>query len=163
MKKKILKFCKRKIIQTAGVVFISVNDELDHILQSIKRHYANIKSIFSHIILIVRKILFGFVADTKLIMETRHKAGKNNYILGVQMLKENFLPDAKIRFLLSDMFYNKSAMTKYYIAYIYYLEGNYNKSLQYLKKSVTLRPTMKISSDLLAKIENDMKVVKNKS
>ncbi|MEN9782536.1 MAG: hypothetical protein RL208_689 [Pseudomonadota bacterium] len=159
MRKQILIFLQQNISKVSKHIVISFNDEMNDILVSVKKHLSNLQNILFYAWLVVKKVLFGFIADTKLIMETRHKAGKNNYVLGVKMLKENFLPDAKVRFLLSDMFYNKSAMTKYYIAYIYYLEGNYNKSLRYLKESVNLRPSMKISSELLEKIENDMKVV----
>lgn len=80
----------------------------------------------------------------------------NNFILGKKMLEINNLLDAKIRFLLANKFQKRpSAILKYYLAYIYYLEGNMKKCLLYLNESISLKPKMKCAIELFKKIENN--------
>ena len=52
------------------------------------------------------------------------------------------------------MFYGKSATTKYYIAYVYYLQENYKKSLKYLRQSLAIDSSDERSLELLKLLEN---------
>ena len=81
------------------------------------------------------------------------KASQNNFRLGLESLKLNNVIEARIRFLLSNMFYHKSATTKYYIAYTYFLQGNNKKSLKYLQQALKLNSSHEKSLALLQKIE----------
>ena len=85
------------------------------------------------------------------------RAAKNNFRLGMKSLKTNNLIEARMRFLLSNMFYNKSATTKYYIAYTYYRQKNLSKSLKYLEQAIKINSKDKKSIELFKNIESEIK------
>lgn len=86
------------------------------------------------------------------------KASQNNFRLGLESLKLNNVIEARIRFLLSNMFYHKSATTKYYIAYTYFLQGNNKKSLKYLQQALKLNSSHEKSIALVQKIEDVLNI-----
>ena len=106
---------------------------------------------------ILFRCLLMLLKITKNFPDAFKKAAKNNFKLGLESLKINNLIEARIRFLLSNMFYNKSAATKYYIAYTYYLQKNFSKSLKYLEQSIKIDSKNKKSIELFKNIENEMK------
>lgn len=101
--------------------------------------------------------ILGIFKMAKNVPHAFRRAAQNNFRLGVEALASNNLIDARIRFLLSNLFYNKSATTKYYIAYIYYIQHNFSKSLKYLKQAISLQPNHKRSRELLKIIEIELK------
>lgn len=122
--------------------------------------YANIRDFGSIILYTFLIIFYAMLGLFRLLMDAPHafrRAAQNNFRLGLTALKAGNLIDARIRLLLSNMFYNKSATTKYYISYVYYLQGNYTKSLKYLKQSINIDATDKRANDLLLKIETALK------
>ncbi|GEM_PF-7105860 len=122
--------------------------------------YANFRD-FGFIIWTTIQIIFyaiiGFFRIIKDFPRAFRRASQNNFRLGLIDLKAGNLIDARIRFLLSNMFYGKSSTTKYYIAYVYYLQGNYTKSLKYLKQSISIDATDERANALLLKIEEALK------
>ena len=101
--------------------------------------------------------ILGMFKMAKNVPYAFRQAARNNFKLGVEALSSNNLIDARIRFLLSNLFYNKSATTKYYIAYIYYLQRNFSKGLKYLKQAISIQPNHKRSRELLKIIEIELK------
>ena len=101
--------------------------------------------------------ILGMFKMVKNVPHAFRRAAQNNFKLGIEALANNNLIDARIRFLLSNLFYNKSATTKYYIAYIYYMQRNFSKSLKYLKQAISLQPNHKRSRELLKMIEIELK------
>ena len=105
--------------------------------------------------------LFYYLLNTiitfKTIPSQFQKAAKNNFRLGISALRYNNIVDARIRFLLSNMFFNKSPTTKYYVAYSYYLEHKYTKSLKYLRSALQLEPDNKKCIGLVKQIEEELK------
>jgi hypothetical protein len=97
------------------------------------------------------------VYDISRIASGKERIAVNHYKLGKMMLKEGSLVDAKIRFLLADTFYKKSPMIKYYIAYVYYMEGNTKKSLIYLRSAIDLKPNMTQARNLFDLIDKQRK------
>lgn len=90
------------------------------------------------------------------------KSAKNNFRLGLEALKVNNIIDARIRFLLSNMFFSKSPTTKYYIAYSYYLQHKYTKSLKYLKSALQIEPEHERCIGLVKQIEAELMNSKQK-
>ena len=84
------------------------------------------------------------------------RAAQNNFRIGIEMLKLNNLIDARIRFLLSNMFYSKSPTTKFYIAYVYFLQRNFKKSLKYLKQGIDLDSSNERIKKLLFQVEEEL-------
>ena len=101
--------------------------------------------------------LFKLTKDTRNVL---NRAAKNNFRLGLEALKKNNLIDARIRFLLANMFYSKSPTIKYHIAYVYYLQRNFTKSLKYLKQSISLDSRHEKSIVLLQNIDVVLKTDK---
>ena len=109
--------------------------------------------------------LIGIFFSLKSIPSQLKNASKNNFHLGIEALKANNLLDARIRFLLADMFFSKSPTIKYYIAFTYYLGHKHKKSLKYLKKAIDIDPENKRCIALVSQIEkelNDNKEIKIK-
>ena len=101
-------------------------------------------------------VFYAIIGLFRLIIDAPHafrRASQNNFRLGLEDLKAGNLIDARIRFLLSNMFYSKSATTKYYIAYVYFLQENYKTSLKYLKQSINIDSNDDRVKALLSKIE----------
>ena len=126
--------------------------------------YANFRDFGSVIWNSILIVFYAIIGLFRLIIDTPHafrRASQNNFRLGLESLKAGNLIDARIRFLLSNIFYGKSATTKYYIAYVYYLQGNYTKSLKYLKQSINIESDER-SATLLSKIEEALGEKMNK-
>ena len=122
--------------------------------------YANIRDFGSIIWYTLLIVFYATIGLFRLLIDVPRafsRAAQNNFRLGLIELKAGNLIDARIRLLLSNMFYGKSAITKYYISYIYYLQGNYTKSLKYLKQSINIDATDRRANDLLLKIETALK------
>ena len=122
--------------------------------------YSGVYDVFSIIFTsfaIIFYYLLGMFKIAKNIPHAFQMAAKNNFRLGIDSLKKNDPINARIRFFLSNMFYSKSSMTKYYIAYTYYMQHNLLKSLKYLQKSITLNSKNKRSLELLQEIEAELK------
>ncbi len=99
---------------------------------------------------------FGLFSTIKLFKEESKKAAKNNFQIGLEMLKMNNLLDARIRFLMSNMFFKHSPTTKYYIAYTYYLSHDYKKSLKYIKEAININNKHQRSIKLMKNIEEEL-------
>lgn len=96
-----------------------------------------------------------YIKDT---IAARHHAARNNYLLGREMLKENNLLDAKFRFLLANFFYKKSVAIKYCLAYVYFREDSFEKSLKYANECLKLRPTFKPVKKIIDNINYKTKI-----
>jgi len=90
-------------------------------------------------------IISGFFASLLHDLTTLHiglrVAGRKNFKLGIRMLKNGNLIDARFRFWLADKFYPNSPVNQYYMAYTYYLHGMIGKALMYLEKCTRSRRT----------------------
>ena len=106
---------------------------------------------------IIIRCFIEFFKITKNIPNAFRKAAKNNFKLGLESLKKNNLIDARIRFLLANLFYNKSAKIKYYIAYVYYKQRSFSKSLKYLEQSISIDSKNKKYISLFKEINNEIK------
>ncbi len=76
--------------------------------------YSNLRDFFYVILMMLSIVYYYIVSVFKLLRMSPYvfsMAAKNNFRIGINMLEKNNLVDAKIRFLLSNMFYNKSATT----------------------------------------------------
>lgn len=100
--------------------------------------------------------LIGIFFSLKSIPSQLKNASKNNFHLGIEALKANNLLDARIRFLLADMFFSKSPTIKYYIAFTYCLGHKHKKSLKYLKKAIDIDPENKRCIALVSQIEKEL-------
>lgn len=85
-------------------------------------------------------------------------AAKNNYVLGKMMLRKNNIHDAKIRFILANIFHKNSARINYQLAYVYFIEGKYLKSLKYLHIAIKINPNIPGAMQLLHKVESILKL-----
>ena len=119
--------------------------------------FADIYKLFYSLLGLLYSYTFGLFSTLKLFKAESKKAAKNHFRIGLEMLKSNNLFDARIRFLMSNMFFNKSPTTKYYIAYTYYLSKDYKKSLKYINQSISIDNKHQRSIDLLKVIEQEMK------
>ena len=123
--------------------------------------YSNIRDFMG---IAVQCVLFIFdytislIYNLAILPSAIKQASQNNFRLGLESLKLNNIIEARIRFLLSNMFYNKSATTKYYISYTYFLQGNNKKSLKYLQQALKLNSSHEKSIALLQKIENILNI-----
>lgn len=117
-------------------------------------NFIDVFMIFFNAIAIIFYYFLGMFISLKDVPHGISRAAHNNFRLGLENLKKNDLIDARIRFLLSNMFYSKSATTKYYIAYVYYLQENYKKSLKYLRQSLAIDSSDERSLELLKLLEN---------
>ena len=104
--------------------------------------------------------VFNLFTATKTIRKESKRAAVNNFRIGLMMLKMNKVLDAKIRFLMSNMFFKKSPLTKYYIAYTFFLEHKYTKSLKYIHDAIKLDPKHQRSIELMHAIEKEMEMTK---
>ena len=104
--------------------------------------------------------IFNLFSATKQIRKESKRAAVNNFRIGLMMLKMNKVLDAKIRFLMSNMFFKKSPLTKYYIAYTFFLEHKYTKSLKYIHEAIKLDPRHQRSMELMHTIEKEMEMTK---
>ena len=104
--------------------------------------------------------IFNLFSATKQIRSEGKRAAVNNFRIGLIMLKMNKVLDAKIRFLMSNMFFKKSPLTKYYIAYTFFLEHKYTKSLKYIHEAIKLDPRHQRSIELMHAIEKEMEMTK---
>lgn len=104
--------------------------------------------------------IFNLFSATKQIRSEGKRAAVNNFRIGLIMLKMNKVLDAKIRFLMSNMFFKKSPLTKYYIAYTFFLEHKYTKSLKYIHEAIKLDPRHQRSIELMHAIEKEMEMAK---
>lgn len=104
--------------------------------------------------------IFNLFTATKTIRKESKRAAVNNFRIGLIMLKMNKVLDAKIRFLMSNMFFKKSPLTKYYIAYTFFLEHKYTKSLKYIHDAIKLDPKHQRSIELMHAIEKEMEMTK---
>ena len=104
--------------------------------------------------------VFNLFTATKTIRKESKRAAVNNFRIGLMMLKMNKVLDAKIRFLMSNMFFKKSPLTKYYIAYTFFLEHKYTKSLKYIHDAIKLDPKHQRSIELMRAIEKEMEMTK---
>ena len=102
---------------------------------------------------LIYRFTFGFFSTLRLFKKESKKAAKNNFHLGLEMLKTNNILDARMRFLMSNMMFRKSPTTKYYIAYTYFLSNNYKKSLKYLKDGLSIDNKHYKSIELVKQIE----------
>lgn len=143
---------------------ISPSIKSSQTIKQIKKRTSDVYSCIQDVVLIfisaidiVFQCILSMFKITKNIPQTLKKAAKNNFKLGLKALNTNNLIDARIRFLLSNMFYNKSAKTKYYIAYIYYRQRFFSKSLKYLQQSISIDSKNKQTIMLLNEIENEIK------
>lgn len=121
--------------------------------------YSNLRDFFYVIWMIFSIVFYYIIGAFKLLKIAPHAfsmAAKNNFRIGINMLEKNNLVDARIRFLLSNLFYNKSTTTKYYIAFVYYKQNNIKKSLKYLKQAINLNPSHERSIELLKEIEKSL-------
>ena len=98
----------------------------------------------------------GLIRTAKSIPHGMTRVSANNFRLGLELLRKNDLMEARIRFLLSNLFYSKSPATKYYIAYIYFLQHNYVKSLKYIRQSIQIEKPDKRTIELVKLIEEAM-------
>ena len=161
--KKILKFFLNGLKKT-----MSPNTESVHITKRIKERSLDIVDnlidffyiIFNGIFIVIYYI-FGMFLMAKDIPHAFTRAAHNNFRLGLENLKKNNLVDARIRLLLSNLFYSKSPTTKYYIAYTYYRQGNFSKSLQYLNQTVKLDSKNERAIALIKQIETELKAKQN--
>lgn len=112
--------------------------------------------IFKSLLLILYSVSFGMIVSIAMIKKESKKASTNNFKLGLESLKLNNLTSARIRFLLSNIFYSKSATTKYYIAYTYFLSQNYKMCLKYIKKAISINQNHKKSIELMKKVEKEL-------
>lgn len=143
---------------------MSPNIRNSHVVKHVKERTFDIYSCIRDVLYIlltsadiVLRCLLMLFGITKNFPYAFKKAAKNNFRLGLESLKTNNLIEARIRFLLSNMFYSKSATTKYYIAYTYYLQKNFSKSLKYLEQSIKINSKNKKSIELFKNIESEMK------
>ena len=137
----------------------NTSDAIRHIKQRSTDLYSGFSNIFSVFITsfaILFYYIIGFFRLTKNIPQALSRAAQNNFRLGMEALKINNLIDARIRFLLSNLFYGKSATTKYYIAYVYYRQQNITKSLKYLKQALFIDNQHSRSLELLKEIEKQL-------
>ncbi len=104
--------------------------------------------------------IFNLFSATKQIRKESKRAAVNNFRIGLMMLKMNKVLDAKIRFLISNMFFKKSPLTKYYIAYTFFLEHKYTKSLKYIHEAIKLDPKHQRAIELMHAIEKEMEMSK---
>ena len=146
---------------TKNVFFRSNNN--DSASMTIKQYgnivyniFFDIYKLFSSLLGLLYSYTFGLFSTLKLFKAESKKAAKNNFRIGLEMLKANNIFDARIRFMMSNMFFNKSPTTKYYIAYTYYLSKDYKKSLKYINQSISIDNRYKRSIDLLKVIEKEM-------
>ena len=112
--------------------------------------------IFKSLLLILYSVSFGMIISIAMIKKESKKAATNNFKLGLESLNLNNLTSARMRFLLSNIFYGKSATTKYYIAYTYFLSQNYKMCLKYIKKAISINQNHKKSIDLMKKVEKEL-------
>jgi len=119
-------------------------------------NFKDILAIFINSFLILFYFFVNLFRDAKKMPVAFRRAADNNFRLGLENLKKNNLIDARIRLLLSDIFYNKSSTTKYYIAYVYYRQNNFTKSLKYLKKSLAIKSDNIRAIELLKLIEDEL-------
>ena len=136
---------------------IRTSETINHIKHRSFDLYENIAGIAGVLWASIGIIFYAFIGMIRLAKDIPHafsRAAQNNFRLGLENLKSNNLIDARIRFLLSNMFFSKSATTKYYIAYIYYRQNNISKSLKYLKQAIFLNPNHEKSLALLQELEN---------
>jgi len=121
------------------------------------------KDLFSLLISCIKWLyyyIFHLFSTTKQIRKESKRAAVNNFRIGLIMLKMNKVLDAKIRFLMSNMFFKKSPLTKYYIAYTFFLEHKYTKSLKYIHEAIKLDPKHQRSIELMHAIEKEMEMTK---
>ena len=104
--------------------------------------------------------IFNLFSTTKQIRKESKRAAVNNFRIGLMMLKMNKVLDAKIRFLMSNMFFKGSPLTKYYIAYTFFLEHKYTKSLKYIHEAIKLDPKHQRSIELMHAIEKEIEMTK---
>jgi len=156
--KKILKFFYNGLKKS-----MSPNMDGVYVAKKIKERstdvYNNVLD-FAYIIvngfLIVFYYIFGMFIMAKDIPHAFTRAAQNNFRLGLENLKKNNIIDARIRLLLSNLFYSKSATTKYYIAYTYYRQGNFAKSLKYLNQALKIDSANDKARALIEQIDNDI-------
>ena len=119
--------------------------------------YSNVRDfveIAVQCILLIFEYAISLIYNIAILPSAIKRASQNNFRLGLESLKLNNVIEARIRFLLSNMFYRKSATTKYYIAYTYFMQGNNKKSLKYLQQALKLNSSHEKSIALLRKIED---------
>ena len=112
---------------------------------------------FSYLLTVLCTNIITFFATIFNARKEIKQAAKNNFKLGLIELKEHHYTDAKLRFMLSNIMYNKSATTKYYIAYVFYLEHKFNKALKYINEAITIDQKHARCIALTKRIEEEMK------
>ena len=138
---------------------IRTSDSVNYIKRRGFDMYENVSGVTGILWKSLTIIFYACVGMFRLTMDIPHalsRAAHNNFRLGLENLKSNNLIDARIRFLLSNLFFSKSATTKYYIAYVYYRQQNFTKSLNYLKQAISLNPRHDKSLALLQVIESEL-------
>lgn len=118
--------------------------------------FHDIGSLIKALVGLLYSYTFGLFSTIKAFKEESKKAAKNHFHIGLEMLKVNNLLDARIRFLMSNMFFKQSPTTKYYIAYTYYLSHNYKKSLKYIKEAININNKHQRSIELMKRIEQEI-------
>ena len=126
----------------------------------IKNLFKDLFSLFIACIKWLYYYIFHLFSTTKQIRKESKRAAVNNFRIGLIMLKMNKVLDAKIRFLMSNMFFKGSPLTKYYIAYTFFLEHKYTKSLKYIHEAIKLDPKHQRSIELMHAIEKEMEMTK---
>lgn len=157
-KTKILEFIKTNAKKT-----ITSSSNKTEVTTTIKQYGHTFYNLFHDIFLLIKSLCgllysytFGLFSTIKIFKEESKKAAKNHFHIGLEMLKMNNLLDARMRFLISNMFFKKSPTTKYYIAYTYYLSHNYKKSLKYIKEAININNKHQRSIELMKLIEKEI-------
>lgn len=157
-KSKILNFIKTNAKKT-----ITSSSNKTEVTTTIKQYGYTFYNLFHDIFILIKSLCgllysytFGLFATIKIFKSESKKAAKNHFHIGLEMLKMNNLLDARIRFLISNMFFKKSPTTKYYIAYTYYLSHNYKKSLKYIKEAININNKHQRSIELMKLIEKEI-------